>query len=30
MEEMYHCHFHIPEYAEFRTALGAALLGREQ
>ncbi|MCD7927195.1 MAG: type II pantothenate kinase [Bacteroides sp.] len=26
MEEMYQCHFHIPEYAEFRTALGAALL----
>jgi type II pantothenate kinase len=30
MEQMYGCHFHIPEYAEFRTALGAALLGREE
>jgi activator of 2-hydroxyglutaryl-CoA dehydratase len=29
MEQMYGCRFHIPEYAEFRTALGAALLGRE-
>ena len=25
MEEMYQCHFWIPEYAEYRTALGAAL-----
>lgn len=25
MEEMYQCHFLIPEYAEYRTALGAAL-----
>lgn len=25
MEEMYQCRFHIPEYAEYRTALGAAL-----
>lgn len=25
MEKMYQCRFHIPEYAEFRTALGAAL-----
>ena len=25
LEEMYNCHFQIPEYAEYRTALGAAL-----
>lgn len=25
MEKMYQCRLHIPEYAEFRTALGAAL-----
>lgn len=25
MEKMYQCRFHIPEYAEYRTALGAAL-----
>lgn len=25
MEKMYQCHFWIPEYAEYRTALGAAL-----
>ena len=25
LEEMYNCHFLIPEYAEYRTALGAAL-----
>ena len=25
MEEMYQCHYWIPEYAEYRTALGAAL-----
>ena len=25
LEEMYDCRFHIPEYAEYRTALGAAL-----
>lgn len=25
LEEMYGCRFHIPEYAEYRTALGAAL-----
>lgn len=26
MEKMYQCRFHIPEFAEFRTALGAALV----
>lgn len=26
MEKMYNCKFHIPKYAEFRTALGAALV----
>ena len=25
MEDMYQCHFLIPEYAQYRTALGAAL-----
>lgn len=25
LEDMYRCHFHIPKYAEYRTALGAAL-----
>lgn len=25
LEDMYHCRFQIPEYAEYRTALGAAL-----
>lgn len=25
MDELYNVHFHIPEYAEFRTAIGAAL-----
>jgi len=25
LENMYNCHFLIPEYAEYRTALGAAL-----
>jgi hypothetical protein len=25
MEAIYHVHFHIPPYAEYRTAIGAAL-----
>ena len=30
LQELYHVRFHIPQYAEYRTALGAALVGMKE